>query len=89
MRVMWTYLAMLALAPAPAAAGATPTPRSEVRAIVRAAHVPGGVLLIRSHGHTHLVAAGYANLATHARMRTDDRFQVASVTKPFVATLVL
>jgi D-alanyl-D-alanine carboxypeptidase len=90
MRVLSTCLALLALAPATAQATAPPRSlQADVQAMVKTAKVPGGVLLIRSHGRTQVVAAGLADRATHAPMRADDRFRVASVTKPFVATLVL
>src|SRR5690349_5332350 len=54
-----------------------------------AAGAPGGVVLVRDHGRTARLAAGYADTRTHRRMRTSDRFRVGSVTKTFVATAIL
>src|SRR3954451_21326794 len=56
---------------------------------VIAAGAPGAVALVREHGHTTRLAAGYANTRTQARMRPSDRFRVGSVTKTFVATVIL
>jgi hypothetical protein len=79
MRMLWTCLALLTLIPAAAAAAApTRNLQVELQVMVKAAKVPGGVLLIRSHGSSQVVAAGFADPATHTRMRTDDRFRVAS-----------
>jgi D-alanyl-D-alanine carboxypeptidase len=54
-----------------------------------AAGAPGGVVLVRDHGRTTRLAAGYADTRTHRRMRASDRFRVGSVTKTFVATAIL
>jgi D-alanyl-D-alanine carboxypeptidase len=54
-----------------------------------AAGAPGAVALVREHGHTTRLAAGYADTRTKARMRPSDRFRVGSVTKTFVATVIL
>src|ERR671933_514608 len=54
-----------------------------------AAGAPGGVVLVRDHGRTTRLAAGYADSRTHRRMRPSDRFRVGSVTKTFVATAIL
>src|SRR4051794_4989930 len=54
-----------------------------------AAGAPGAVALLREHGRTTRIAAGYANTRTKTRMRPSDRFRVGSVTKTFVATVVL
>jgi D-alanyl-D-alanine carboxypeptidase len=54
-----------------------------------AAGAPGAVALVREHGHTTRLAAGYANTRTKTRMRPSDRFRVGSVTKTFVATVIL
>jgi D-alanyl-D-alanine carboxypeptidase len=54
-----------------------------------AAGAPGAVALVREHGHTTRLAAGYAETRTKTRMRPSDRFRVGSVTKTFVATVIL
>jgi len=56
---------------------------------VVAAGAPGAVALVRDHGRTVRLAGGYADTRTKDRMRPSDRFRVGSVTKTFVATLVL
>src|SRR3954449_10498912 len=56
---------------------------------VVAAEPPGAVALVREHGHTTRLAAGYANTRTRTRMRPSYRFRVGSVTKTFVATVIL
>ena len=53
------------------------------------AGAPGGVVLVREHGHTTRLAAGYADTRTKRRMRPSDRFRIGSVTKTFVATAIL
>jgi D-alanyl-D-alanine carboxypeptidase len=56
---------------------------------VVAAGVPGAVLLVREGGRTIRLTGGWGNLKPRAPMRTGDRFRVGSVTKTFVATVVL
>jgi D-alanyl-D-alanine carboxypeptidase len=51
--------------------------------------VPGAVVLARQGNHTTLLASGYGNLKQKTRLRTSDRFRVGSITKTFVAALVL
>ena len=46
-------------------------------------------MLARQGNHTTLLASGYGNLKQKTRLRTSDRFRVGSITKTFVATLVL
>lgn len=54
-----------------------------------AAGAPGVIVLTRDGARTRRLARGDAILATHAPMRPTDRFRVGSVTKTFVATVVL
>lgn len=54
-----------------------------------AADAPGVIVLTRDGARTRRLARGDAILATHAPMRPTDRFRVGSVTKTFVATVVL
>lgn len=54
-----------------------------------AAGVPGAVLLVREGDVTLRLASGYGNLKPRTKMRAGDRFRVGSITKAFVATVVL
>jgi len=54
-----------------------------------AAGVPGAVALVREGSHTIRLASGSGNLKAKTPMRVGDRFRVGSVTKTFVATVVL
>ena len=54
-----------------------------------AAGIPGAVLLVREGDRTIRLASGYGNLRPKAPMRATDRFRVGSITKAFVATVVL
>src|SRR5204862_3179252 len=56
---------------------------------VVSAGVPGALALVREGDRTRTAAAGLADLATHRKLRPDDRFRVGSVTKTFVAAIVL
>jgi D-alanyl-D-alanine carboxypeptidase len=51
--------------------------------------VPGAVAFVRDGRRTILLARGVADTATQAPMRTTARFRVASITKTFVAAVVL
>jgi D-alanyl-D-alanine carboxypeptidase len=50
---------------------------------------PGAIALVRDGRHSMRLVSGYANLAIRRPMRPRDRFRVGSVTKTFVATVVL
>jgi D-alanyl-D-alanine carboxypeptidase len=54
-----------------------------------AAGVPGVVVLVRDGERTVRLASGDGELATKTPIRTNDRFRIASLTKSFVATVVL
>ena len=90
-------LALFALAAAPAMAAAAGRDRSTAREAklqrgldhVVAAGVPGAVLLVREGGRTIRLTGGRGRLRPQAPMRARDRFRVGSITKPFVATVVL
>jgi D-alanyl-D-alanine carboxypeptidase len=56
---------------------------------VVAAGVPGAVLLVGDGDRTIRLASGYGNLKPRTPMRAGDRFRVGSITKAFVATVVL
>jgi D-alanyl-D-alanine carboxypeptidase len=51
--------------------------------------VPGVVLLVREGDRAIRISSGYGNLAKGTPIRVTDRFRVASLTKTFVATVVL
>jgi D-alanyl-D-alanine carboxypeptidase len=54
-----------------------------------ASGAPGAVAVVRTPTGTRRAAAGLARLRPRVRMQANDRFRVASVTKTFVATVVL
>src|SRR2546430_10663781 len=56
---------------------------------VVAAGVPGAVLLVREGDRTIRLTSGSGNLKSKTPMRAGDRFRVGSITKAFVATVVL
>src|SRR5215207_11548500 len=56
---------------------------------VRSEGAPGVVALVRNRSGTWRFATGAATLEPRRAMRVGDRLRVASVTKTFVATVVL
>jgi len=54
-----------------------------------AAGAPGALALVREGNRTTRVTSGYGTLAPKTPMRATDRFRIGSVTKTFVATVVL
>jgi D-alanyl-D-alanine carboxypeptidase len=62
--------------------------RQDARSLV-AAGAPGVIVLARDGSRSVRVAAGSADLTPRAPMRVSDRFRVASITKTFVAAVVL
>src|SRR4051794_35192232 len=91
-------LALVALAAAaPAAPASAARDRSAGRETklqrgldrVVAAGVPGAVLLVREGRRTTRYTSGHGRLKPTTPMRARDRFRVGSITKPFVATVVL
>ena len=78
------------LVAAPAGAGvAGPPSLSQLAKGLNAAGAPGAVVLVRDTEGVKAAAAGFANLRTKERMRVDHAFRVGSITKTFVATVVL
>ena len=57
--------------------------------LVARTEIPAVITLFEQDGQQTVVAAGGADLAGHRKARPDDRFWVGSVTKSFVATLVM
>jgi D-alanyl-D-alanine carboxypeptidase len=62
--------------------------QSDVSRLV-AAGAPGIVLITRRGSRLDQLARGVAELRRHTPMRTDDRFRIGSLTKTYVATVVL
>ena len=56
---------------------------------VVSAGVPGVLVLVRDGDRTQTAAAGLSDLAPRRELRPEYRFRVGSVTKTFVATIVL
>jgi D-alanyl-D-alanine carboxypeptidase len=103
-RYMWARLAAgivsvsLVMGSAVAAAAASPavhgssrgtSPLQEQMQALVDAGAPGVVVLVRHGADQIQLAAGAARLDPMQPMRPDDRFRVGSVTKTFVATVVL
>jgi D-alanyl-D-alanine carboxypeptidase len=83
--------AIVAAAVAVGAAGAATTPsalQQDVDALV-AAGAPGVILLVRDGNKTTRLTAGVAEIATSTPMQATDRYRIASLTKTYVATVVL
>jgi D-alanyl-D-alanine carboxypeptidase len=71
---------------------ASPSSNAKLQRIVRglvAAGAPGALAVVRAPDGTRRAAAGLAMLSPKVRLRVTDRYRIASVTKPFVATVVL
>ncbi|QDP96044.1 beta-lactamase family protein [Microlunatus elymi] len=78
--------------PARASADASPRPglRAELGKLVEVDRIPGAAAVVSQDGRpVRRAAAGLADIPAGRRMRADDRFRIASVTKTFVATVVL
>jgi D-alanyl-D-alanine carboxypeptidase len=80
---------LLLAAPAPSA-GAAPAPKVQRAAdALVASGAPGVYVLVQNGSRTTAVSAGYGNRARRTPMRAPDRFRVGSVTKTFVASVVM
>jgi D-alanyl-D-alanine carboxypeptidase len=82
------FAAMLAATGPSAAAPPTTMLRQAAQALVRSG-VPGTAVLTKGSGGVTRIAVGVDLAAGHRPMLTTDRFRVGSITKTFVATLVL
>jgi D-alanyl-D-alanine carboxypeptidase len=76
------------VAPARDPAGGAPALQRALDELV-AAGAPGVIALVRDGDRTFRLSSGYGNLATKAPFRSSDRVRIASLTKSFVATVVL
>jgi D-alanyl-D-alanine carboxypeptidase len=74
---------------APAAAPAARDPLPAMLAKIVAAGVPGAILLEQRGPDADFATAGVANLAGRTSLRPDARFRIGSITKSFVAAVVL
>lgn len=95
MRWKWCVAPLAALVlvgagavPVPASASGDARPSSAASGLV-ADGVPGAVAVAEHDGRTVRAAAGLADVATGQAMTAGARFRVASLTKTFVATVVL
>jgi D-alanyl-D-alanine carboxypeptidase len=66
-----------------------PQVERELRSFVKDYGLPGAVAAVCTPAGTAHAATGFSDLRAKTRMRPTDRFRVASVTKTFVATVVL
>ncbi len=86
------YPSLLALAGVALVVAAPPS-RSELQRsadqLVATSDLPGVIALYEQDGHRTVVAAGDADVARGTDLRPGDRFWVGSITKTFMATLVL
>jgi D-alanyl-D-alanine carboxypeptidase len=69
--------------------GDHPAPLTGAVDRVVSAGVPGALAYAREGNRTRTATAGYANVDAHVKMQAGERFRVGSVTKLFVATVVL
>jgi D-alanyl-D-alanine carboxypeptidase len=76
-----------------ALAGAAPPPKSELQRnadrLIATSGMPGIITLVEQDGRRTVVASGLADVARRRAMRTTDRSWIGSITKAFVATLVM
>lgn len=88
-RLSAALIAALLVAAAPASADVSAPSLRQLAKGLNSAGSPGAVIVVRDSSVTKAGAAGYANLRTKERMRPDHTFRVGSITKTFVATVVL
>jgi len=68
----------------------TATLQSKIDSTLLADKVPGAAVVVRlANGEEFRYGAGYANLETRQPMNVNDRFRIGSITKTFIATVVL
>ncbi|MEV5777288.1 serine hydrolase domain-containing protein [Streptomyces antimycoticus] len=64
--------------------------RALLRRLTTVDGAPGVLVEVRNrHGGSSVLTSGVADVKSHAPVRRDSRFRIGSVTKPFVATVVL
>ncbi len=95
MRRVLAAAVILVTAPLLALAGCTASRDAEESDLgtlldrVVAAGAPGVLVVVRDERSVRIEARGFADRGRSRRMRADERFRIGSVTKTFVATLVL
>jgi D-alanyl-D-alanine carboxypeptidase len=90
-RAFVALLAALIFCVSPAT-GAAPPKRANLAQLARSlvkAGAPGAIVYVRTPTATRSAAAGFADVTTHATMHASDRYRIASVSKAFVAVVVL
>lgn len=64
--------------------------QTKIDSTLTADKIPGAVIFVRlANNEEFQYGAGYANLETGRRVDVNDRFRIGSITKTFVATVVL
>jgi len=95
-RARWSTILVCVAASAVTAAAATASPsatnastlQEDVDALV-AAGAPGAILFVRNGSQTSRLTAGVAEIASKRPMQAGDKYRIASLTKTYVATVVL
>jgi D-alanyl-D-alanine carboxypeptidase len=82
-------LALVVLLLAGCGGSSHPRPLDTAFRQVVADGVPGALALVRDGDDTRTAAAGLADVGARRKLRPTDRFRVGSVTKTFLATIVL
>ena len=72
-----------------AAASSTPALQRATDRLVATSDIPGVITLVEQDGRRTLAAAGLADIARRQKIRTGDRFWIGSVTKSFMAAVVM
>ncbi|MFG2580381.1 serine hydrolase domain-containing protein [Streptomyces malaysiensis] len=72
-----------------AAADHTPRLRALLHRLTTVDGAPGALAEVRNRHGGAVLTSGVANVSTHAPIHRDSRFRIGSMTKPFVATVVL
>jgi D-alanyl-D-alanine carboxypeptidase len=86
--VLLALVVAVAAGTAQARRAAYPRTQAALKELVKAG-APGAVVLIRKGGSTAVFAAGVADRRGRQPTLANDRFRIASITKSFVATIVL
>ena len=83
---------LVAVAATTTAPAATPTRQAKLRQLAQSlvrGGAPGAIVFVRTPSATRSAVSGFSSLEPRVPMRASDRFRVASITKTFVATIVL
>jgi D-alanyl-D-alanine carboxypeptidase len=88
-RAVLACLAVAAVAATGASAKHQPSPLQQGVDALVAAGAPGVVLVVRDGGKTTRLTGGLGEIATSTPMRAADHYRIASLTKSYVAAVVL